>query len=72
MYQVQHVVVNSIIPSVNVACPSIRFSFFVGPFYIHAPLGFSPAGVVLGPEASPTRAKALEGQCGVDRTRALN
>ena len=35
------------------------------------PLGCSPAGVVLGPEASPTRAGAAEGECGVDRTRAL-
>ena len=35
-------------------------------------LGCSPAGVVLGPEASPKRAIAPEGLCGVDLTRALN
>ena len=28
--------------------------------------------MVLGPEASPKRARAPEGLCGVDRTRALN
>ena len=37
-----------------------------------AALGCSPAGVVLGPEASPKRARAPEGLCGVDLTRALN
>ena len=42
-------------------------------FSTHLPtLGCSPAGVALGPEASPKRAKASEGVCGVDRTRALN
>ena len=35
-------------------------------------LGCSAAGVVLGPEASPKRARAPEGVCGVDRNRALN
>ena len=39
---------------------------------LHSALGCSPAGVVLGPEASPKRARATEGLCGVDLTRALN
>ena len=39
---------------------------------IPSPLGYSPARVVLGPKASPKRARAPEGVCGVDLTCALN
>ena len=40
--------------------------------YYTFPLGCSPGGLVLGPEASPKRARAPEGVCGVDLTHALN
>ena len=50
--------------------PYIFFLFFQ--YMLLPPLGCSPAGAVLEPEASPKRARAPEGVCGVDRTRALN